>query len=77
MHSGGKQSLSPEGTVINTLSMQWQANPAIEALMSCVLSYKLKFFETILPRLRKVYVCHARKSGSLYDINMRYDAPGF
>ena len=73
MHSGGGCSLSPERTVINTLSMQWQANPAIEALVSYVLRYKLNFFETILPRLRKVYDCHARKSGSLYDINMRYD----
>ena len=53
--------------------MQWQANPEIEAFVSYVLSYKLNFFETILPRLRKVYVCHTGKSGSLYDINMRYD----
>ena len=73
----GKRSLLPKRIVIYALSMQWQANPTIETLPSYSLSYKLKFFETILPRLRNVYVCRKAKSGSLYTIYVRYDAPRF
>ena len=60
----------------NQLSMQWQANPKIEALASYSLTrLHVEYFETVLPKLGKAYACRTTKSGSLHAIYTRYDAP--